>query len=110
MVSKLSMASGASGARARGLFAIEADQVRRSRLCPQLAQQRDDLTAVIGAMVGELMQALPQRICELRACQALVADDALQILWREACSVFNIVAVDLFQLGAHRSKIGIRGR
>jgi hypothetical protein len=58
---------------------IEADEIRGHAFGAQLPQQRHDLPAMIGRVVRELMQRLPERIGARLPRQVRVADGPVEI-------------------------------
>src|ERR1039458_1122002 len=97
--------SSASGARGRGLFAIERNQIGGNGFYPQLAQHRDHLPTVIGRVVGDCMQALPHGIGKRVPGEAFVVHHAVQVLRRELRYEVDVVMVHFLEFRAHRGEI-----
>jgi len=63
----------------RGAFAVEVHEVGQNRLVTELAKESCDLAAVIGAMIGQVLHGLPERIFVHAEIEGLVFEDAIEI-------------------------------
>src|SRR6267378_2569546 len=71
-------------ARRRRPLAIKVHQVGRNRLRAELPQQRCDLSAVVGTVIGEMLHGFPERIAIDAEFQRLVFENAVEIRLRQA--------------------------
>src|SRR3984957_12009239 len=65
-------------------FAIEVHEVGGERLSAELAQHRGDLAAMIGAVIDDVLERLPQGIGIDAKLHCFVFDDAVDVFLREA--------------------------
>jgi len=70
--------------RGGGAFAIEVHQVRRDGLRTVLAQHCGDLAAVIGTVISEMLQRLPEGIRVDSKIDRLVFEHAVEFRLRQA--------------------------
>ena len=68
-------------------FAIKVHQVGENRRSAELSEQSGDLAAVIGTVIGEVLQRLPQRILAGTELKGLVLENAIEIALRKAADV-----------------------
>ena len=72
-----------SGARGDGALAIEMHQVGEDRLRAVLPQHGGDLAAMVGAVIHDVLQRLPQRIVVHAEFHGLVFQHAIEIFLRQ---------------------------
>src|ERR1700735_1802898 len=87
-------------------LAVKEDQVRRSRLGFELTQQGGDLAAMIGAVVHEVLQHLPQRsrLRDARSC--FVGRDAVEIFLIERGDRVQQITLDFSPAATDRFECG----
>ena len=74
----------ASGGGGDGAFAVEVHQVGGEWLSAELAEHGGDLAAVIGAVIDDVLERLPQRIGVDAELHCFVFDDAVDVFLGEA--------------------------
>ena len=77
-----------------GAFAVEVHEVGEDGLSAELAEHRGDLAAVIGAVIDDVLERLPQRIGVDAEFHCFVFDDAIDVGLREAADVVEEVRGD----------------
>ena len=87
------------GGRLRGAFAIERNQIGADGFRAKLTQQRGNLAAMIGAVVREVLQHLPQRRGLRHAGRSCVMNYALHFFRRQGSDVIA-ASRDQFQPSA----------
>ena len=70
-----------------GAFAVEADHVGTDGFGAKLPQQRGHLSPMVGAVVGQMLYRLPQRVVVWGAFHVPIIESALQICGRESVYV-----------------------
>ena len=73
---------------------IERDQVRGHGLGSALAQQRGDLPAMIGAVIGQMLQRLPAQAAVRIALQVAIVKGRCQVRAGKLVDVFAQVSLD----------------
>src|SRR5712692_3038249 len=79
MVSTWEKRAAKLGPGGRGAFPIEVHEVREDRLRAELPQKRRDLSAMIGAVIHEMLHRLPERVAIDAELQRLVFHHAIQV-------------------------------
>src|SRR5262249_4842171 len=71
--------------RARGCraFAVEMHQVRQDWFCAVLPNHRGDLSAMIGSVICEMLQRLPERVRVDAKVKSFVFENAVKICLRQ---------------------------
>src|ERR1700730_4335867 len=72
-----------SGARSHSTLAVKMHQVGEDRLRAVLSQHGGDLTAMVGAVIHEVLHGLPEGILVHAKLQGLVFESTVQILLSE---------------------------
>src|SRR5207302_167267 len=88
-----------------GALAVEIDQIRGAGFGAQLAQQHCDLAAVVGAVVHQVLQALPERIRDGRTLCGPVLLHAGQIFSASRSDELQELRLDFRPARAHPVQI-----
>ena|SRR5271169_932533 len=96
---------GTSGGGFRGAFAIKENQIGGDGLRAQLPDHCGDLSAMVSAVIRDVMEHLPAWLRLSDPGRGFVIVDALQILVGKRVNVVNQTAVDFLELAVDRFEI-----